>query len=967
MTADLACSDERRRQLIRDRKLNGLDYIDVVGTHLCVHFLTGIPEQFLPRKNAVLTPQDKAAAMAHIVIRGGRRVTGIRVIDIDPDEAPSKYEESCLGIELDKEGDWSAYTICFVETRDGQPTDAPLRSLDPRYACLDFTFKIDCPAEVDCATTDECLPEERLAPAISYLAKDYATFRQLILDRLALTMPEWRERHVPDIGIALVELLAYVGDYLAYYQDAVATEQYLDTARQRISVRRHARLVDYAMHEGCNARAFLALLVARDDDTLDPRNLYFITEVATAPTALRQSALELLAPRWLVFEPLTARKTLKLRVAHNAIQLYTWGNEECCLLKGATRATLLDELEDRNVFDPARCDEHPAPPASYGQYGQDRVHGRDGEPDCDPAPEPPPPRLLDLAAGDFLLFEELACAGTASTKTTKNPDGFDGKASQPDADRTHRHVVKITRVTKTCDALRGNRLLEVEWCRQDALPFDLCVSAIGAPPECDLVRGLAVARGNVILVDHGATIRDEPLPTVEPRPDNPLCEGEEAPADVTRTAARYRPRLRLGPLTFGQPPAADACASDVMAQDPRAALPAIVLAAIPPSVDGAAPLFAPAAFAGLDALAQSLREPTRLAALRRRLRPDVVAMIDADKRPDNLLSALEANLRLLMEPWAPRPDLLGSDRDDPDFVAEIDDEGVAHLRFGDGDCGRQIEAGMAFVATYRVGNGRAGRVGPESITHVVYREGFSDVITNIRNPLPSAGAVDPEPIAEVKMFAPGAIRKELGRAITAEDYAQLAQYIRYPKRDPRVQSASGALRWAGSWYEADVAIDAFGTSDLDPSLQTSVEQGLRRYRRMGHDLRVGAAGMVPIRLELDLCVKPEYLRAHVLAAVRNALSSRTLRGGRRGFFHPDNLTFGEAVYASRIIAAVMAVDGVAEVHVVRLERLAHARRPRPRHPIELLPLGSNEIARLDNDPALPENGILSFRRVRGGQ
>ncbi len=956
MVADLACSDERRRQLIRERKLNGLDYVDVTGSHLCVHFLTGIPEQFLPGKNAVLTPQDKAAAMAHIVIRGGRRVTDIRVIDIDPEEAPSKYEESCLGIELDKEGDWSAYTICFVETRDGQPTDIPLRSLDPRYACLDFRFKIDCPAEVDCATTDECLPEERPAPAISYLAKDYATFRQLILDRLALTMPEWRERHVPDIGIALVELLAYVGDYLSYYQDAVATEQYLDTARQRISVRRHARLIDYAMHEGCNARAFVALQVAGDDDSLDPRGLYFTTQLANAPVALRQAALEALAPGWLVFEPLTARKTLKLRIAHNAIRIYSWGDEECCLLKGATCATLLDELEERDEYDPAICDENPPPP---------------DDDKCEPGKEPPKPkpRALDIAEGDYLLFEELACAGTVVKQGEQRPEGFDGKTSQPDADRTHRHVVKITRVTKTCDALRGNRLLEVEWCRQDALPFDLCVSAIGAPPECDLVRGLAVVRGNVILVDHGATIRDEPLRTVEPRPDNPLCEGEEAPADVTRIAARYRPRLRLGPLTFAQPPAADACASDVMAQDPRAALPAIALAAIPPSFDGAAPLFDPAAFAGLDALAQSLREPAtpQLAALRRRLRPDVVAMIDADNRPDDLLSALEANLRLLMEPWAPRPDLIGSDRDDPDFVAEIDDEGVAQLRFGDGDCGRQIEPGMAFVATYRVGNGRAGRVGPESITHVVYREGFSDVITNIRNPLPSAGAVDPEPIAEVKMFAPGAIRKEPGRAITAEDYAQLAQYIRYPKRDPRVQSASGALRWAGSWYEADVAIDAFGTSDLDPSLRTSVEQRLRRYRRMGHDLRVGAAGMVPIRLELDLCVKPEYLRAHVLAAVRNALSSRTLRGGSRGFFHPDNLTFGEAVYASRIIAAVMAVDGVAEVQVVRLERLAHARRPRPRHPIELLPLGPNEIARLDNDPALPENGILAFRRVRGGQ
>ena len=70
-------------------------------------------------------------------------------------------------------------------------------------------------------------------------------------------MPAWQERSPADIGIALVELLAYAGDQLSYYQDAVATEAYLGTARRRVSVRRHARLLDYPMHDGCNARAWV--------------------------------------------------------------------------------------------------------------------------------------------------------------------------------------------------------------------------------------------------------------------------------------------------------------------------------------------------------------------------------------------------------------------------------------------------------------------------------------------------------------------------------------------------------------------------------------------------------------------------------------------------------------------------------------------------------------------------------------
>ena len=60
----------------------------------------------------------------------------------------------------------------------------------------------------------------------------------------------------------LAELIAYVGDHLSYQQDAVATEAYLETARSRISLRRHALLVDYRVHDGCNARAWVRLQVA---------------------------------------------------------------------------------------------------------------------------------------------------------------------------------------------------------------------------------------------------------------------------------------------------------------------------------------------------------------------------------------------------------------------------------------------------------------------------------------------------------------------------------------------------------------------------------------------------------------------------------------------------------------------------------------------------------------------------------
>ena len=89
--------------------------------------------------------------------------------------------------------------------------------------------------DFDCKQVITCPAEKFSYPEINYLAKDYASFRQLILDRLALLVPDWKERNPADIGMVLVELLAYVGDHLSYQQDAIATEAYLGTARRRIS------------------------------------------------------------------------------------------------------------------------------------------------------------------------------------------------------------------------------------------------------------------------------------------------------------------------------------------------------------------------------------------------------------------------------------------------------------------------------------------------------------------------------------------------------------------------------------------------------------------------------------------------------------------------------------------------------------------------------------------------------------
>jgi hypothetical protein len=455
MTARYVCGEEGRRRAVRDAAadLNGIDFLEVSDDqrHLSVHFLK--------------LPVPAAADTARVRIEGGARVTQVRVVE-------SSVEDDTLTVVVDRPGDYSTYTLRLV--------DVP--GLDPRLSGIPFSFKVGCPADFDCGPAESCPPVVFENPDIDYLARDYASFRRLLLDRLALLAPEWRERTPADTGVTIVEILAYAADHLSYFLDAVGTESYLHTARQRVSVRRHARLRDYFTHEGANARAFVVFEV--DEDAVDqtpltlPRRTQLLTRAGSHPTAVPAHAVpELQAAGALVFETLD---DLTLHGTQNTIPFHTWSDARCCLPAGSTAATLRG-----------------------------------------PVP--------DLAAGDLLLFEEVRGPGTGAAA---------------DADPSRRHVVRLLGVEPAEDPLDGTPVVEIRWHDADALPFPLCLSSVderGAP-----IEGVSVARGNVGLVDHGRARREHGLvfpggaDAVLSLAGVPLTHAVPLPTDV-----RSRPAVEL--------------------------------------------------------------------------------------------------------------------------------------------------------------------------------------------------------------------------------------------------------------------------------------------------------------------------------------------------------------------------------------------------------------------------------------
>lgn len=868
--------------------LNGIDYLEVSTDQktLDVYFL---------KANGL-----GALCKGNFAIEGGERIR-----DVAMATEPSVHD-NCLTIRLDKYGDFSTYVL-RLQTASGDAE--PPVGFDPVLSSIEFSFKVSCPSDFDCREQTVCLTPRPSLPDIDYLAKDYASFRQVLLDRLSLLMPDWRERSPADPQVALVELLAYTGDRLSYEQDAVATEAYLGTARRRVSVRRHARLVDYSMHDGCNARGWVAVTAAatpgNQGEVLPgsgPGRHGTLLLTGSAKQGLLVATEDVKRELARGATPFETMHDLRLYADHNEFHFHTWGDRRCCLPAGSTGATLEGH--------------HP-----------------------------------HLKAGDVLILQEVRSPKTGEPE---------------DANPAHRHAIRLAHVVSVkagsplIDPVGDSgpvAITEIQWDAADALPFPLCISSeyVSDKGTREMVSDVSVAFGNVVLADHGHTIDPESLPPV-PKPDPDLLWSKPTldrckPATPEPVLPRYRPHLEKGPVTQAARYGTELLFELSLAAPPVAADLVAAFAANGVALRGEA-----LSIQGGDSewSVSDGNVAFRLLAADGRLRverpagPTQTAMRwTANQVVPRVL--LEADVHGTKELWTPRRDLLGSFEIDTHFVVEVEEGGRAALRFGDDRCGKAPDSGTRFTAMYRVGNGRAGNVGAEAIRRVVDEALPKDLVIGLRNPMPTQGGLEPESIEDVRKNAPEAFRTQ-ERAVTAEDYAAMAE------RHPEVQKAAATLRWTGSWHTVFVTIDRKGGLPVDAPFEAKIRQHLEKCRMAGHDLEVDGPRYASLEIELEVCVEPSYFRSDVKAALLEVLSNRTLAGGRCGLFHPDNFTFGQPVFLSPLYAAAQAVPGVAWVKVKRFHRQGIASDSALR--ADKLVLGRLEIARLDNDLNYPERGVL---------
>lgn len=865
-----------------DPQHNGIDYVEIDPTdhrHLWIVFLRPVPP------GGYGFPANPVG----VTITGGVRIVGVKVVSVAR-VAPDRLE-----LHVDRAGDHSRYLLTL---------EHPL--LDPPLSQVAVSFTATCPTGVDCRVDDACPRHLLDEPLIDYLARDHSSFVRLLTDVASTRHGSFTDGNAADLAETLLELFAYTGDQLAYFQDAVATEAYLDTARQRRSVRRHTRLVDHRLHEGRNAAAWVALTVASDG--ILPQATPLLTRVGSPLTAGGGVPGVLVDPFWLqrddpeqfernpaltdvvVFETAHAQAVSPL---NNELQIHTWGNDDCALGRGAQDAWLF---------------------ATTGLTAM----------------------LPVLADGDFLVFEEVR--------------GTSGEGWPADADPARRVVVRLEGTPEvTEDALYsanlgaevdpvsgitqlalqrwtgGARLplMHVRWRRGDALATPLCLSA--TTTDGRHLRSISVARGNVVAADHGRTVGEHvgPLapglrPTQLRLSRGPLTQ-EAPPVDGRRNNQDGRPTSGRHDL-FGAPGESVPAA-------------AVRVATI---TGGSGPVWTPV---------RDLLDST----------PFDRHLVAEPGGPVSGTDGLAARPVLDTDTGSAGPGLtLGAG---------------AILRFGDQTYGADPEAGrdpatIDYHAIYRVGVGPAGNTGRDTLVHVVGPPAVAPTwpsIIAVRNPLAAAGGTAPESIAEARVAAPVAFAVDQLRAVTERDYSEAVLAL------DSVSSAVATFRWTGSWLTVFVGVDPADRRDLvalsdgrfglEPGLARQVAIRLELFRQAGYDLELRPPIFVPLDVVVDVCVATGHFRTQVLAAVRQALRSTGGGGSAAPFFDQSRWSFGQPLWLSSLYSAIEAVPGVDSVEVRRLRRLGQPDNG------ELtrgeMVVGPWEIIRCDDDPDFQEHGVLT--------
>lgn len=790
---------------------------------------------------------DPVRARQVFRIRGGSRIVAGNSTGQVHVTAVAGIDATRLALRIEPVGDYSTYTLELV-------WDASL--IDPYFSAIGFKFRPGCFTN-DCAPVQSGRPPAP-NPAIDYLAKDYDSFRHTLMVAMAERVPGWASTSEADHDQVLIDLFAAAADELSDYQDRVMGEAWLATTRKRVSLARHARLVDYHLSEGNQASTWLAVAVVAGQAPFTLADQELVVWTGADPA---DDAAVFFASRQRRLEPAQRQRLDPLL---NRLRMHTWRNAQPALAAGSTSADI-------------------APLA--GLVAQADADG-----------------LRDLVRSG--LWREMLIAEVLNPLT----------GAVAGRQRAKRQVLRLLAgadidrgaAESVFDPVTSTWLVRVHWREEDALRFDYSFTTFCPGPPPTTVEDVSTFYGNLVTVHAGRPLE---VHFYEP--------GSVLPTETDSVKQRYFERMdRYGDQRDW-----------VLAELPDAG----PLAYLPPSSGGV----------------PSGEEPAR-STLWLQVEPPGAAR----------------------ETWDEVESLVHSDdsaENGDHYAVETDERRRSVLRLGNGNNGRLLPVDAIVHAEYQVGGGHEGNIGADQLINIQPLTGaLNGAVVAATNPFDVVDGRDPEPAERIRRNAPEAFRARQLRAVTLADYVKRAEEV------AGVSRAVARYAWTGSWRTVRIAIDPAGFSAVGDArsdalwdeLRPRVADHLEAVRLIGEDLELRPPRYVALEIHVVVCAGAAYWREDLRFVLEQEFSDGWTADGRRGFFHPDEWTFGQALHRSRIEGRIQRVVGVEHVVSITMKRFS---APQPGVPgAEVLEIGFDEVVLLANDPDHLERGFIRFE-VQGGR
>jgi hypothetical protein len=256
--------------------------------------------------------------------------------------------------------------------------------------------------------------------------------------------------------------------------------------------------------------------------------------------------------------------------------------------------------------------------------------------------------------------------------------------------------------------------------------------------------------------------------------------------------------------------------------------------------------------------------------------------------PDSVISTLKVYVSGLL--WSEVPSFFGAGPDDQVYIVRQNDDGESLVTFGDGIRGCRLTSGVNnVVAYYRFGAGKASP--PAGSIHQMAKPVKG--VASVRNPVAASGGDDAEPASGLRTYAPRSALL-LGRAISIPDMEAAAASV------AGVRAVRAEWRWNELRQRPVVQIWYIGAA----TVAKDVIKKLRGLSDSVTPIAVDEAMPVPGSLALSLEINPRRIEADVLADVRAALM-----GPDQGLLAPERIGIGLPLFRSRIFEVVLGVPG----------------------------------------------------------